>query len=290
MRTALLVFLLLIVSSPATARDSEIIPSKNTKGQFFLYYGWNRAWYSESKIHFQGNDFDFTLSHVAAHDKVTPFNVDPYLNPLALTIPQTNFRLGYFFKNNWSFSFGVDHMKYVVSQYQDVKISGTIQNTGTGYDGIYHNETIEIVPEFLKFEHTNGLNYANIEVRHQSNLVNLKKYKLGNIDINLSEGIGAGILYPKTDATIVGKPRNDEFHFSGYGISLLGALNITFLNHFFIQTELKGGFINMPFIRITADNNEKASQHFFFIQPNLLFGTYFRLWKEKQNPIPPSVN
>lgn len=174
-------------------------------------------------------------------------------------------------------------MKYVVSQYQDVKISGTIQNTGTGYDGIYHNETIEIVPKILKFEHTNGLNYANIEVRHQSNLVNLKKYKLGNIDINLSEGIGAGILYPKTDATIVGKPRNDEFHFSGYGISLLGALNITFLNHFFIQTELKGGFINMPFIRITADNNEKASQHFFFIQPNLVFfGTYFKYGKKNK--------
>ncbi len=281
MRSALLVLLLLLFSFSLRAGDAEIIPSKNTKGQFFLYYGWNRGWYTDSKIHFEGADFDFTLSQVAAHDKITPFNVDPYLNPLAITIPQTNFRIGYFFNEGWSASFGVDHMKYVVSQYQDVKISGYINNTGTGYDGIYNGEQIEINPDFLLFEHTNGLNYVNVELRHQGTIVNLRKYNLGNIELHFMQGVGAGVMYPKTDVTLAGKERNDEFHISGFGISTDLAFNITFLNHFFIQTELKGGFIDMPNIRITSDNSEKASQYFFFFQPNILFGTYFRLWKEK---------
>ena len=31
------------------------------KGAIFLYWGWNRAIYSNSDVHFRGNGYDFTL-------------------------------------------------------------------------------------------------------------------------------------------------------------------------------------------------------------------------------------
>lgn len=35
---------------------------------------------------------------------------------------------------------------------------------------------------------------------------------------------------------------------------------------------MKGGFINMPDIRTTELTSDHASQYFFFVQANILFG------------------
>lgn len=52
-----------------------------------------------------------------ATDRQTPFGMI-YFDPVLFTIPQYNARLGYFFKDNWSISIGMDHMKYVMVQDQ----------------------------------------------------------------------------------------------------------------------------------------------------------------------------
>ena len=70
------------------------------KGAIFLYWGWNRAIYSNSDVHFRGNGYDFTLHNMIAKDRPTDFSFDDYLNPLRVTIPQTNARIGYFIKDN----------------------------------------------------------------------------------------------------------------------------------------------------------------------------------------------
>jgi hypothetical protein len=84
------------------------------------------------------------------------------------------------------------------------------------------------------------------------------------IKFNLTEGVGVGLLYPKTNATLLGKERYDDFHVSGYGTSLKAGLNLTFFKHFYIQGELKGGYINMQDIRTTQSIEDSASQDFFF--------------------------
>lgn len=74
-------------------------------------------------------------------------------------------------------------------------------------------------------------------------------------------------------------PRNDEFHLSGYGFNAVVAVNLTFWRHFFIQSELKGGFINMPDIRITNDESEKGAQYFLFTQYNIVIGARIAVGK-----------
>ncbi|MBI1836377.1 MAG: hypothetical protein HYR91_03830 [Flavobacteriia bacterium] len=246
------------------------------KGSFFFYWGWNHSAYSNSDIHFTGHNYDFTLYDVEAKDRQSAFDPKIYFNPATITIPQYNLRIGYYFHEKYSISLGADHMKYVMRDYQMATISGHIENSGTGYDGVYDKQAFMIKPDFLKFEHTDGLNYLNSEVRRHDKIYTYKKFKL-----NLSEGLGAGFLYPRTNTTLMHNARYDQFHVAGFGLGAVAALNIEIYDRFYIQTELKVGYINMPSIRTTMYIADKAKQAFTFIQSNVVFGMNLNYKKKK---------
>lgn len=270
-------FLLSLLSSVVLGQVEIPKPNSVKKGQMYLYWGWNNGWYTNSNIRFSGTDYDFTLKNVAASDRQSLFSINKYFNPVYATIPQYNVRLGYFFKNNWDLSIGTDHMKYVVNQGQTVKINGSKMNSLTDYDGEYENEDINIAQDFLQFEHTDGLNYPNVELRRHDELFSFNK-----ISINSFLGLVTGILLPKTNTTLLNKERYDDFHLSGYGLAIVGGIKLIFFDLFFLQTEFKEGFINMPKIRTTKEAVDLASQHFFFTQANILFGGQFSLTKKQK--------
>ncbi len=256
-------------------QDTIPVSKRTRKGSFYFYWGYNRSSYTSSDITFKGANYNFTLDNVKAHDKPYPFDAGVYFNPATFTIPQYNFRVGYFFSNAWSISIGTDHMKYVINEDQVTTITGSISETETPYNGTYDQDEIELSREFLLFEHTDGLNYVNTEVRRFDKL-----YEREKVSVNLVEGVGIGFMYPRTNCTLLQMERNDVFHFSGYGASIVAGLNITLFDHFFIQSELKGGYINMPNIRITNSTSDKGSQSFFFTQYNIVFGGVIYLSKK----------
>ncbi|MFD2891341.1 hypothetical protein ACFS5J_04860 [Flavobacterium chuncheonense] len=261
--------------SQETVENPEKYTAHN-KGKFYIYWGGNRGTYSKSDIHFKGNDYDFTLHNVEAHDKPKGWHVD-YINPARMTIPQTNFRVGYFISDHYNISIGFDHMKYVMYNERTVNYSGYYPNPGIYSENPTEDE-LTLDKNFLLFEHTDGLNYINTEFSRVDDISNW--FGLPNTDkfqINITEGLGAGFLYPRTNTTLLGKDRYDEFHISGYGLSAKAGLNFTFFKHFFIQTELKGGYINMNDIRTTEDSADRASQDFWFLQRVITIGGIFRL-------------
>lgn len=251
------------------------------KGSFYFYWGWNRAYYSPSTIHFQGNNYDFQLYDVVAVDRQSPFDPNLYFNPNKMTIPQYNARIGYYFKNDLQLSIGVDHMKYVMLHDQPSTINGYIYNSNSSYDGVYVNEPFTINQDFLKFEHTDGLNYINSEIRKSIKLFGKK-----HIQSTFLFGGGAGIMLPKTNTTLLANPRYDEFHVAGYGLDGVTSLQFNFFKYFFIQGEAKMGFIHMPDIRTTMNVSDKASQMFIYNQFNVNFGVQFSLLKLKPVPLP----
>lgn len=267
------------VSIVAQEKNEEVIQKKKVtnKGKFFVYWGWNWASYSDSDIRFKGENYDFTLYNVKARDRQTKFSFNDYFNPGRVTIPQTNYRIGYFFKENYTVSIGVDHMKYVMIGDQDVKINGNINIGNAKYDGTYNDETINLAADFLRFEHTDGLNYVNVEVKRFDDISHWFGLNLENLQINVTEGVGLGILYPRTNTTLLDMERHDDFHLSGYGASIGAGLNITFLKHFFVQADLKGGYIYMPDVKTTRFSVDSASQSFYFLQNTILIGGKFRL-------------
>ncbi|PCJ23163.1 MAG: hypothetical protein COA97_12275 [Flavobacteriales bacterium] len=246
---------------------------KTNKGRIYIFWGWNRGYYTNSDIQFTGDNYDFKLNDVEARDRQSKFGLDPYFNPSRITIPQTNFRIGFFVTNNIDLSIGVDHMKYVMVTNQETEITGEI-NDGSNYDGTYDNDDITISQDFLRFEHTDGLNYLNIEITRNDDLLKLFKINMNpnKIEVNALIGFGIGALMPKSNVTLWNKERYDEFDFAGYGLAGKIGLNVTFFNTFFIRGELKEGFIDMPNIRTSPDPSDRASQHFFFTQLNFSFG------------------
>jgi len=278
LKTKILFFFLICVSLSTFAQE-EIPVQKYTahnKGKFFVMWGGNRESYSNSDVNFRGKDYNFTVNNMTAHDKPKGWHID-YINPANMTIPQTNLRLGYFFSDHYSVAIGVDHMKYVMTQDQTANVTGYID--GPVHNGVYNNTPVNFTDEtFLTYEHTDGLNYINTEVSRFDDIS--KWFSLPNTDkvqINLTEGLGAGVLYPKTNTMLLGKERHDDFHISGYGVSAKAGINITFFKHFYIQGELKGGYINMQDIRTTTSSEDKASQDFFFFQRIIAVGGIFRI-------------
>ncbi len=275
-----MVFLFLGVGIPSFSQEKEVEKISN-KGKLFFYWGWNRANYSNSDIQFTGKNYNFTLQGVKAKDRLTNFNFYDYFNPSRITIPQTNVRVGYFLSDKYTISIGVDHMKYVMKSYQTVKINGEI-NANTPFDGIYNNDDILLTHDFLQFEHTDGLNYVNIEFKRFDDISFLIGMNHKDFQLNITEGIGAGVLYPRTNTTLFGQDRWDEFHLSGWGISAGIGLNLTFFKHFFIQSDLKTGYIKMPDIRTTSTSSDKASQSFTFFEKTIVFGAKFNILKKKK--------
>ena len=275
---------LTVLTQNLYSQEQPVNPTKYTahnKGKVYIFWGGNRESYSSSDIHFKGDDYDFTLYDVQAHDKPQGWHLD-YANPTRMTIPQTNLRIGYFINDHYNISIGFDHMKYVMTQDQIARIGGVVGNSYPDYAGVYlpsGNNTIDLTDgSFLEFEHTDGLNYVNTEFCRVDDISKL--FKIRNTDkfqINITEGVGAGILYPRTNSKLLGKERHDDFHVSGFGISAKVGLNFTFFKYFFIQTELKGGYINMNDIRTTNDPADSASQHFLFLQRIIAFGGIFSL-------------
>ena len=90
-------------------------------------------------------------------------------------------------------------------------------------------------------------------------------------------------MLPRSWQAFVNNERHDYFHLAVYGISAVVAINISFYEVFFIQSELKGGYINMPDIRTTMSKADKASQSFFFSQLNIVFGVNINLGKKTKN-------
>ena len=241
--------------------------SSYNKGDIYSYWGWNFSWYSKSDIHFKGDNYDFTLHDATAQDRQTEFSFDNYFNPATITIPQYNFRIGYFIKENIDISFGIDHMKYVLEQDQLSRISGFIQDSGTVYDGVYDNTLLPISEGFLKYEHSDGLNYINFEIRKHNLFL-----EQGILKVTSIKGLGLGFMLPKTNATLLNNKRNDNFYLSGYGVHTVFGLNISAFKNFFIQTEIKGGYVSLPSVRTTMNKSDTASQDFFYAQYNLAFG------------------
>ena len=263
--------------SQETVENPEKYTSKN-KGKFYVFWGGNRESYSKSDIRFKGADYDFTIHNVSAHDKPKGYHID-YVNPARMTIPQTNLRIGYFINDHYNISIGLDHMKYVMYNDRRVDYSGYYPEEGNNTFGeTISDDELLLTEDFLLFEHTDGLNYINTEISRVDDISGL--IGLPNTDkfqINVTEGIGGGFLYPKTNTTLLGKDRYDEFHISGYGLSAKVGLNFTFFKYFFIQTELKGGYIEMNDIRTTKDKADSAEQNFWFFQRIIAVGGIFRL-------------
>ena len=271
------VVLLMLASIGLFAQSEAFNP--HSKGHAFLQWGYNRSFYTNSTITLKGADYNLVLHKVSAHDRpTTPVTYNNYLKFDHLTVPQNNWRLGYFIKDNLAITFGTDHMKYVMDQNQTVNVDGSIERESV-YKGVYNNRPTVMTEDFLTFEHTDGLNYVNAEIEKYNPVAASKS---GNLIFNAMFGGGAGVLFPKTNAKVLDYERNDRFHISGFGLSAKAAVEVVFFKRLFLKFEAKEGYINMPNIILHAKGIQgKGSQDFLFTEFDGVLGWSFMAHRPK---------
>ncbi|MBN8703612.1 MAG: hypothetical protein J0M08_11135 [Bacteroidetes bacterium] len=245
-------------SQPSTSLETK------TKGTFYFSWGYTRATYSKSNLHFKddGSDkYDFVLKNVAAEDKSDFENM---LNK-PLTVPQYVYRVGYFFndKYNLGIEINFDHTKYVIKDNQTLHLEGTIR-------GSYFNQDTLVDRDFLLFEHTDGANFLMVNGIKRFDFLSSKNKKFA---INGIVKYGLGMVIPKTNVTLFGNKLDNKFHIAGIVTGPEAGLRFTAFNYFFVETVGKITFAN--YMDVLVIGTGKAHHSFWTSQATLTAGFQF---------------
>lgn len=275
------ILLLLLLSQLAGLAQTEAaatstVSSSKRKGKFYLMWGYTKCAFSKSTIHFSNHsntyypetgryhDYDFTVYNAVAHDRP---DFDKIKDVVNITIPQFVGRVGYYFNNKQDIGIEInyDHAKYVVDDYQKVRVKGT-------FNGVYTDKDTILDPRnFVHFEHTDGANFWMLNF--------VKRWKLYNPSKRFNVGLvakpGVGIVFPRTDVTIYGTRLNNKWHVAGWIVGVEGGVRAEFLRYGVFEFMGKGSFADYTTCLVLGKGNGKARHHFFTGQLTMTLGVMF---------------
>lgn len=261
-------FTLLTLLLTACFANAQQAPS--LKHRVFAYWGYNRAQFTKSSIRFTGSNYDFILHDVVAKDKPEAFTLNNYFNPKNIWIPQYNYRAGWFLNDQWSFSIGLDHMKYVVVAGQQVDLTGNIsRERSAAYATNGETGEVRITPDFLTYEHTDGLNLLALDADHYSRMWTSRNVRQA---LYFTQGLFAGPVIPRTDVRLFGEGINNKFHLAGYGAGAQLGIFALVADRLFLRANVRAGYIELPSVLTTGKAEDRASQHFWFVEENVVLG------------------
>jgi hypothetical protein len=256
-------------------------PVTQKKGNFYFTWGYTRAAFSRSTIHFEDHsnhvhplnnnnannhisNYDFTIYNAKGTDRP---DFDKIKDVVNITIPQFVVHAGYYFNNKQDFGIEInyDHAKYVVDDYQKVHIKGQ-------FNGNYVDKDTILDPQkFLHFEHTDGANYVMVNF--------VKRWKLYNPNARFNVGwvakAGGGVVYPRTDVTIFSERLNNDWHIAGWIVGVETGLRVEFLKHGVFEFVSKGTFADYRHCLVLGKGNGEARHTFFCGQLTAVLGVTF---------------
>ncbi|MDB4061759.1 hypothetical protein N8371_05245 [Vicingaceae bacterium] len=251
----------------------------NNKHKFFFFWGYNRTEYAKSDISWKGPGYVFTLSDVEATDLPQKKFGSNYYNPLLFTIPQFNFRVGFFLNDKYAIAAGWDHMKYRTKQGSSARFSGNVDNSvSTSYANYEDGDEVTIDNYYVRMEHSDGFNVLNFNLERHDVMYSIFEEKIG---VKLVSGIGFGVDMPWTNSMTFGRSNDDRPHFSGVGAHAFIAPEFVFYRCFFARATLQGGFASMWDIAITpkADKSDThAEQTIWYLERSLVVGYRFYIF------------
>ncbi len=239
---------------------------KDDKNWYFSW-GYSRQWYAPSDIHVtqpgQGNNF--TVHQVKGSDLATtiPDGIDSTLN-LNFFNPQENIRIGKFTGPDKTFAieFSLDHSKYNTDLGQTAYVSGTINNKPVSQNMVLDAQTFNYV-------YHNGLNHIMVNAVWLHHLYGPKQ-KPG--DLELISRLGAGILLPHAENTILGNTNqlgpkwglnssccfagNDWWQLRGWTVGVEVGTRYRITESIYLELTAKeayGALRNVPVYQGTAD-------------------------------------
>lgn len=284
----LLVLALLFMGITSSAQNSNQAEDRwggvsDRKGQTYFYWGYNRASYLRSFIHFEGDGYNFDLKEVSATDMPAKFDPNVYLNIKYFSVPQFNVRFGKFITDEFSVSVGWDHMKYRLTPTQTCVLNGyidTAKYAGQQYTGNFNNQQILYTNSFMDFHHSNGFNFIRAAAEYRAPVWKDKTNKYG---LYMWCSGNLGIFLPWTDFTFYGERHLNWLHVAGWGWSASSGLRMEMGKHFFAQVGAQFGRSYLGDILLEdGDKNARAQQAITFLERSWSIGTYFGGGKKKR--------
>jgi hypothetical protein len=212
----------------STAQKTDSIQHKKIigNGRFYASWGYNTEWYTHSSIAISqpGMQNNYTFENLTAHDHIGWNN----LFHVQLSIPQYNYRLGYFFNEaqNWGFEINFDHAKYVTSQGYKAEVKGTLNGRTNVDTMVYLND------ETLRWQLNNGANWFHVNIVRKLSIFNTKD---NNFIVCGLVKFGVGPNVPHVDDIVFGHQNPPHFQVGGVNAGLEGDIRFIFFKYAYIE-------------------------------------------------------
>ena len=201
--------------------------SKERKGEFYFSWGYNKEWYTNSNVKVSQPSLNNNYTLYSVHSKDHP-GWDEGLFSTPLSIPQYNYRLGYFFnrKKGWAFEINFDHTKHLIEDGQTVKLTGTLNG--------------KLADTSINFSDANGFYYylnngANFLLFNFVKRWNWHESKNGKLKIDALGKAGIGPLIPHVQNSFFGKANEPDFQIGGWNIGVEAGLRATFYKTVYLE-------------------------------------------------------
>jgi hypothetical protein len=217
------VFILLTITLNVAAQNEK------RKGEFYFSWGYNKAYYTNSDVSISqknlGNNFVFKNTKLVDNP-----GWDQALLTMELSIPQYNYRIGYFFDEDLAFEINFDHTKALFKDNQTVRMLGTyggrpidssfvFSKTGTGKSRNYY---------YLN----NGANFLlfNIVKRNRFTKISNKYFAIDGL-----AKIGVGPVIPHVENSLFGDKNDAKFQLGGWNTGVEYALRSTYKKGLYLE-------------------------------------------------------
>jgi len=235
-------------------------PKKERSGEFYFSWGYNTEWYTHSNVSIdqpsQGNSYTFL--GISGHDHK---GWDEGLFSKAITIPQYNYRIGYFFnkKKQLAIEINFDHTKFIFGDNQMVHMKGKFNNKPIDAEVLFADST-EGSTSSSYYYLNNGANFLLINiVKRWPIYMNRKE----TIRIDGLGKAGIGPVIPHVQNKFFDQPENDpHFQIGGWNIGIEAALRATFFHYVFLEYSNKLDYARYSGLKIYEGTAKQA------------FGTY----------------
>ncbi len=240
------------------------------KSRIYFSWGYNKEWYSSStiKVSQPSQNSNYQFNNISGEDKIGWDKLFQH----ELTIPQYNYRFGFFLKKHpsWGFEFNFDHTKYQMTPGQYAHVSGTINGRNV-------DTNLVIVDSVNFWKLNNGANFFLFNVTKRFYIGGTKNglFRLYNI-----YKLGIGPVIPHTENTLWGHENTPGFQFGGLNAGFEANYRLEVGNYVFIDLAQKVDYANYWGLRVYEGT---AKQSFFTYEVMATLGLMLP-YKEQKKP------
>ena len=247
--------ILLLSLSSFTINAQKSTGSK--KGEFYISWGYNTEWFTHSNLKINQPELgnEFTFKNINGHDHP---GWDKGLFSKALTIPQYNYRIGYFFGNKKDIGIEInfDHTKFIFTDDQVVHIKGTLNSKPYDSHVRFKQNDFPTADSNSYYFLNNGANFLLFNIVKRWHIKDNKK---GTIAIDGLTKFGVGPLVPHVQNKFFDQPQNSpHFQIGGWNTGLEGAIRSTFYKHVYLEFAAKLDYARYSDLKIYKGTARQA--------------------------------